>query len=206
MDGFSLANGLRGQPHPERSLDTKDQFGSSQTVDPQVPLDPARCANLDEPGTRSSRARSATIAIMSRSCEPWFAVEPILSDCLLAERGIDISHETVRFWWNRLRHRPHCKGTMCNLYSSLTKGQATILFTIKRNQCSRPTGTRNPRRRPFQRTRRQRQCRPSCCTSTIAPDLVASRCGGGDEECRVRPRRGNLSSGNPLIFRGFNGG
>jgi putative transposase len=32
---------------------------------------------------------------------------------LLAERGIDISHETVRFWWNRLREvdrarrRPH---------------------------------------------------------------------------------------------------
>ncbi len=23
-------------------------------------------------------------------------------DDLLAERGIDISHETVRFWWNRL--------------------------------------------------------------------------------------------------------
>jgi putative transposase len=23
---------------------------------------------------------------------------------LLAERGIDISHETVRFWWNRFGH------------------------------------------------------------------------------------------------------
>jgi len=34
MDGFSLANGLRGQPHPKRPLDTKDQFGSRQTVDP----------------------------------------------------------------------------------------------------------------------------------------------------------------------------
>ncbi len=26
---------------------------------------------------------------------------------LLAERGIDISHETVRFWWNR-GHRADC--------------------------------------------------------------------------------------------------
>ena len=51
IDGFSLANGLRGQPHPERPLNTKDQFGSRQTVDSQVPLDPAGCANLDEPGT-----------------------------------------------------------------------------------------------------------------------------------------------------------
>ena len=23
---------------------------------------------------------------------------------LLAERGIDISHETIRFWWNRFGH------------------------------------------------------------------------------------------------------
>ena len=26
---------------------------------------------------------------------------------LLAERGIDISHETVRFWWNPKRHNPY---------------------------------------------------------------------------------------------------
>ena len=51
MDGFSLANGLREQPHPERPLNTKDQFGSSQTVDPQVLLDLAGWANVDESGT-----------------------------------------------------------------------------------------------------------------------------------------------------------
>ena len=31
---------------------------------------------------------------------------------LLAERGIDISHETVRFWWNRFGRVPGMFGSL----------------------------------------------------------------------------------------------
>ena len=51
MDCFSLANGLGRQPHAERPLNTQNQFGSAKAVDPQVPLDPAGWANVDESRT-----------------------------------------------------------------------------------------------------------------------------------------------------------
>jgi hypothetical protein len=65
--------------------------------------------------TETSGAIAAAVAICSRL---WYYMAaariretpPLLSrsgavlrnvEDLLAERGIDISHETVRFWWNR---------------------------------------------------------------------------------------------------------
>jgi hypothetical protein len=51
MDGLSLANGLRGQPHAKRPLNTHGEFRSAQTVDPQIPLDPAGCVDVDESRT-----------------------------------------------------------------------------------------------------------------------------------------------------------
>ena len=40
---------------------------------------------------------------------------------LLHERGVDVSHETIRFWWNRF-------GPM--FYLSITRSQAGCLYKI----------------------------------------------------------------------------
>ncbi len=44
---------------------------------------------------------------------------------LLAERGIDISHETVRFWWNRFGPCSPLKserGSLCTCVAILSRG------------------------------------------------------------------------------------
>ena len=60
MDGLSLANGLRGQPHAKRPLNTHGEFRSAQTVDPQIPLDPAGCVDVDELRTLRMRLAGQT--------------------------------------------------------------------------------------------------------------------------------------------------
>ena len=44
-----------------------------------------------------------------------------MSRILLAERGIDISHETVRFWWNRF-------GPMCSVRAILELAVTVLPF------------------------------------------------------------------------------
>ena len=50
MNGFGLADGLSRQPHAKCTLDSQDEFGAAQAVDPQIALDAARRTDVDEFG------------------------------------------------------------------------------------------------------------------------------------------------------------
>ena len=50
MDGFGLADRPGREPHAECTLDSQDEFGSTQAIDAQIALDAARRTDVDESG------------------------------------------------------------------------------------------------------------------------------------------------------------
>ena len=59
---------------------------------PRKPASPFRCFN-------SSPEVIRLVVLMY----VWFVLSLRNVEDLLFERGIDVCHETVRFWWNRLK-------------------------------------------------------------------------------------------------------
>jgi putative transposase len=67
---------------------------------------------------------------------------------LLAERGIDISHETIRFWWNRFgpmfaaeirkRRVAHMHGKLCHLWRAVDHEGEVLkaVATVKRDKAA----------------------------------------------------------------------
>ena len=57
---------------------------------------------------------------------------------LLAERGIDISHETVRFWWNRFGPFVKVNGKLCYLWRAVDHEGEVLesVVTAKRNKAA----------------------------------------------------------------------
>src|SRR5208337_419957 len=81
----------RRDHHPSRSEALSDQFfGSSLAVVASAMSNPFRYFNSSPEIIRLAVLMYVKYPLSLRNVED-----------LLAERGIDISHETVRFWWNR---------------------------------------------------------------------------------------------------------
>ena len=80
----------------------------TSSVRARLSIPRSRSIRLDAPTSMnrerwgcSSRARAATIATMSRSREPWFLAEPILSDCPDIEATIRTRSDGALSWINR---------------------------------------------------------------------------------------------------------
>jgi hypothetical protein len=114
---------------------------------------------------------------------------------LLAERGIDISHETIRFWWNRsgplfaaeirkkrVAHLRHCQSKFYTACSRSRAGWTSTVFAHESPTCSAGSDAEN-RLYLFALTVRSRDPDHSVlmrsggenCLASRSPRLTASR-------------------------------